>query len=539
MPVIPVSQGAQVLSAGSPVPIANPGEARLLASTAEGLGKAIAETGNDLSQIARQSKMNMDKLTAESAENEFRLAVLKRKAEADAQGPLPEDATGFMAVEKFQEAARADLDAIAGNIQDPTARTLFYNGAGRVLADTSTTILAGEVKKREKINQVLQEKVISQKGAIARANPGEIAFMMDEAEQSVLTNPDLAPVQRMEMAQNARRATLQDGIQGMLLRNEYDSAIGALERFSPGTLTVEEKNKQLDEIMSAKGRFFSQSVQQEDLADKRLRRFKQEEETKAVSQFYSALSAAGNSELSRGPVLADIQKAVASGVISRERADNLINAKSFGEAANAKYTAATVQTALTTGDFNAAMDQVGKDWLLKIDRDRGGQLLRQLSELQDRQTQNPSFKSQIASGEKLLRSFATPAMVSTMSPTQKRELQERVERTVQQFYITVAENPKADPAAVSRQLYEEVYNSTAPTSTGTAPDMLEDATPEQIRKKQQDLMLEYQDKTKKGLMTREKNKEMLKQMQALELQRQKMLQLNRSQQVQPNPTRGN
>lgn len=171
----------------------------------------------------------------------------------------------------------------------------------------------------------------------------------------------------------------------------------------------------------------------------------------------------------------------------------------------------------------------------KLDPQVAVNIASQLGALERKQQADPAYRTQLTSGEKMLRSFASPATMSTMSKTAQRELTERVDQTVERYYTAILNNPEMDPMALARGLYEDAYKSTVGDDVD---DFQDEATPEQIRTKQQEIFKTYQDKKKKGLMTRQQDKEFVQQMQKLELQRQKLLQLNRSQQMQPNPTRG-
>ena len=395
MPIIPIEdvKQSQILNAGSPVPIAGTGEARMQGEAASGFGQAMFQLGDALDRVARKAKDDSGKLQAQDLLNQFRMRTLEEKARADAAAPIEEDKTGFGQVKQFNSNLQTAMQDIAGTVTDPEVKKRFLIAAGDVVNDTAIQVLSNEVVKRTEQNKFLQGKVISDLGTLARANPSETPFMLDEVERSIRANTDIPGAKMEELVIAGKQGVLNDAIEGMLSRKEYLAAEKSLEGLSKGILTVDQKAKMLDNIRQTQYKDDSRELQATQLKDRMTQKNKERIEQQSLNEYSTALLNAGNDEFKRAPILTKLYKDMGAGVIDGSKGLALASNK-FPQQVKDDYYDGTIMTKVIKGSLSIdkALNQVTSDRFKEVSPERSSDIINRLNMMKERYKNEPGRK---------------------------------------------------------------------------------------------------------------------------------------------------
>lgn len=513
MPVIPGVQESQVLNPSSPVPIGSTGDARLPGETIERFGAAMVALGDALDVAGRSAKNEKAKLDVLNAENKYRMALLQRRAQQDAAAPIPEDVNGFGAV----QAVANDMDPIAQEIAsglEPEAQAKFLARAGDILNDNSVTIWADEVKKRASINKVAVDNIVAQSGQLARMSDDikDTGFMMDHVETAIMDNNDLAPSQKPIDVAAAKKSVVMDSIQGRISRNNFAEAEIVLEAYGGNLFTPAEKNKQLDEIRSAEGSYYTRELNKLTRDEKQINKAKAASEDKYLAYFSTALQQAGNSDIKREPILRDIELMKIAGKIDVTKADSLIGNKVFKDLADDKKDVEITTRAFKTGNFQEAIDTITKIKGVSLSYDRAQQMVGKFEQWKERGKNDPIARQRIQTGEDLIRAQGAESMTDMMNSLAKRQLQTKINTAVQQYYRTLQGNPQADPDVVSRSILDKQFGVSTASVRGNS-DIYAETSLQGLTKMAEKTVRDGQALKKSGLLTPAKNKEILQKLQ--------------------------
>lgn len=453
MPIIPGSQEAQVLNPTSPVPIGSTGDARAQGENIARFGSAMVALGDALDVAGRSAKNEKIKLDVANAENSYRMALLKKRAEQSAAAPIEGDASGFGAVEQVATGMQPIAEEIANSL-DPAAREKFLARTGDILNDNSVTIWADEVRKRAENNKAATEKLIATSGQLARMSddPNDTEFMMKQVEQSIYANNDIAPAQKPIDALAAQKSVVMDSIQGRLSRNNYGEAEAILEKYGGNLFTPAEKAKQLDEIRNTEGSFYTRELNKMTREEKQVDKAKKASEDRYLAFFSTALSQAGNSDVKRAPILKDIELMKLAGKIDTTKADALIGNKVFKDNADDKKDIEITTRAFKTGNFQEAIDTITKIKGVSLSYDRAQQMVQRFENLKERGKNDPIFRQRVQSGEDLIRAQGQESLTDPLSSLAKRQLQTKINTSVQEYYRGLQVNPQANPDVLSRNI---------------------------------------------------------------------------------------
>jgi hypothetical protein len=175
MPVIPGVNEAQVLNAGSPVPIASPEEARMAGNATAYLGQGMFALGDALDVAAKKEKHRKDTLSQQLALQQFREGSLQLFAKHQAAERSPDDPSGYNSVGEFTADAH-DLQStiLEKNGLTGDAAAGFQALAGDNINDMGKELLAKRIAINEKENDAIRSEVIAKKSSFAGKHPEEL-----------------------------------------------------------------------------------------------------------------------------------------------------------------------------------------------------------------------------------------------------------------------------------------------------------------------------------------------------------------------------
>jgi hypothetical protein len=529
MPVIPGTQEGQVLNAGSPVPIASPEESRLLGNATARFGQEAFALGDALDKVVAQQKAKRDVLTETLSLQEARRVILEEQAARDQAAPIADDTTGIKQVQTFHDNLKPKFDEILSRVQDPETRRRAQAAILDAANDTAKEVYGKEVVKRVKNNEVLESQVVSNAGALARANPKDIESSLGLVEIMINKTSDLPEdIKRVRVAE-ARKQVFQDAIQGSLSRQKYGEAEIILEKYSPGILSPKEKAAQLDEIRNTEYQDANREYTKLNRDEKRQEKYRADIEKNLLAQYSAQLGLAGNSDNKRAPVIAQIELDTLAGKISVSKKDALIGSKVFKQVQDDFYDAKIMKDVFKTDAYGEAIDKVYKDLGDSVSAERGSDIINRLKGLEERKRNDPQFQQSLKDGERLIRDMGADSITSTMDSLSKRELLTKINTAVQDYHVAVTRNPKLDPTNLSRSIIADRFGARVNFQRGKE-NLMSFTSPEGAEGEKQRVLKEALALKQKGLMTKDLEKKYKNNLRVIE-QEKKRLEIQ-------NPTRG-
>lgn len=517
MPIIPGRDEGQVLNAGSPVPIAAPEEARGMGTQTAAFGNAMFQLGDALDKVMTSAKNRQNQLDANAILQSGRQTVLKRKMESEAAGPIEGDNTGYGQVESFVKNSQSDIDELLAkvNIQDPTLKKMVNNSLMDLINDTSKEVGAHEVKKRLDNNKVKEAKLISSWTSLVGANPSKIEEAWAEGETLIITNPDIPDSVKNIRVNEFKKQSIEAGVRGLIQRgvlkddpNSFAQGEIFLEKYAPGLFSTDEKQKLSDEINTTQNKHYTTQLQKLTRDEKRQAKYAEAVEKNLLGYFSSSLALAGNNDLKRRPIEADIEKSILSGKISEQKGRALLTTKVFKEEMDDFYETKIMTSVFKTDEYAKAVDQVNQDLSVgRVSTDRANAIINKLKNLEERKRNDPTYSKIVSDGERLIRDMAAPSLLEPLSQAMRSDKLAKVNMAVQDYHKIIAANPKADPTALSRRIIEENFGHRTKYIKG-AENFLGLTTVQGVEKQRSQLLKEGIILQKQGLMTPQKKKKL-------------------------------
>ncbi len=518
MPILPGVDQSQVMVPSAPVAIAGTGDARIEGESVSGFGKALAGLGGVLLDAGRKTKAEKDGLQLEIAMTKANTAFLKQYAQQSAEAPIKGDATGFGAVEKVTANMKPAFAEIAQGIEDQELQAKFLADAGKMLADKSVTIWADEVKKRDDNNKVLVEQLVSQSGQLAKASPdkNDTGFMLSHVESAILQHTDLPPAQKNVYVQQAKKSILIDSIQGALQREDYDGSTLLLEKYGYGVFTPEEKAKQFDEIQkteyNANNLEYTKLIRGQAQND----RSRREQERSLVDFLGASLKQAGNNQEKRDVILKDGETMVVAGKMSPQVFSALAGNKTFRKEEDEKIENEISTRAFKTGNYKQALEEINNAKGKTLSFERATDLAEKFSGMETRAKKDPIFSQRVQTGEQLIRAQAQDTITAPLSSFNKRELQTKINLSVQEYYKNISANPDADPDAISKGILKRNFNASTTMIPGSS-DIYAESTPQGLNMMSEKIVKEAFLLRKSGKYSKKSEKADIEKLRAIQM----------------------
>lgn len=494
MPVIPGANESQVLNSGSPVPIGSDSEARYQGDTIAAFGRGISVLGSTLEKAANDATKEKNRLQVLNAANQLMMKALEKRADQQAAAPIANDATGFGAVKSYAANLKPDIEDLAGQIEDPTARAEFMVHAGQTMNEESVKIWADEVKKRGEQNKELTQQLVSSSGQIAWRDPTQIDNEMAKTETAILDSSDIPNDQKQVKVGEARRSIIMDAVQGRLESKQWGQAQAVLDSYADvGGFSSKEKAAMLDEVRNSKWNDVNRTAKQETFQYSARMRELKEPWIKMKYGMFALIAQEGTDPQ-------DVQKtldvAVAANVMPAEQAEAIMNPHPIPPEQDQNYSKSVVSEAIKSGDFESALVKVGEEAGVKVSPKAGVQLRDNLIKLRNQMQADPVFSKKVENVDRALEGFAAPSMTNGMSPQEKSDLFRQVEGAKSQFYNKLAMDPKQDPATLSGEIVQHALSYTY-----RFPEVKSAQSLAEIQKVGEDLIRNREMTKQKGLLT--------------------------------------
>lgn len=521
MPQVPFTQEGQRLNPSSPVPIGSAESADMLQEATAQFGAAMFAAGDALDKAAARRKSEEERISLQIALNEARMEALKQKAIQEASPAIDQDYTGFGAVEQFQKR----MDPFKKQINQrlgPGLSQKFESLYTDLVVDTATLVLATENKKRDGVLKSRRDQMISQYGQMVRMsdNPDrDLTEVMGIMEASILEDQDIAPADKEAMIPEGRKMLVEEAANGLASRGKFADAEVLVEKYGK-FLPAEEKQKMVEGLQQSEYRANARELQRLEADEKRTLKYWKSRENNLVEGHFQSLLQAGNSEVLRRPIIQAIQRDQMLGKISDEKARGLLNPELFAKAADDEYEA-NIMARVVRGTLgvDAAIEKITNDRGLVsggVSNDRAAELFRSLSMIKNRQRSDPFFIQRIQAGEDLIKSMRQPDIMALLNTMDQRNIEIKIQSAIGAFHSAMAANPAANPDAVAKSILRSKRHFNfdvslmAPFQGGGRTGEFDEMTPQQIEAKRKQRAKEIQDMMKKGTLSKEKQKEFMK-----------------------------
>lgn len=456
MPFIPQANEGQVLNASSPVPIAASSEARLVGDTEARLGNAVFEVGNSLADIARTQAKHQAQLTAQLAAQNFQDKVLDEKAAAQAAAPIPDDPTGQKQVQAFRDTLQNHISTISDAMPDAESKALFQIHAMQESNSAAREIYASEVVKRAKNNDVMQMQIVSNSGDLVRKDITQLPDQLRSTEISLRSSPNIEPAQMEQRVAAAKQSVMMDGINGALERNQFDQARAALDTFSPGVLTPEEKRKQLTEIDSSEHSYYSNENSKFDRNEKLAKQQQEKQGRDALSRAAVLYQDAGPDENKRAAAEKTLLPYLASGAITPAAFSSITGSKVFTQAADSKYEGDVMVKLKDPSQIPDLKDQVYADRDAgKVSFAKSKEMIDRLDNYELRARTDPMTVLKSMQTQKQIQDLKNSGLVQG-SPAEQADFAKKTDDAAMQFKTQMMDGSKTEPQAVAAPLVDAV-----------------------------------------------------------------------------------
>lgn len=318
MPTIPGGGEAQVLTAGSPVPVASSENARLQGEADARLGQAMFALGDALDTAARQAKSRQKQIDLFAAMGELDLAKLQYRAETfdPSTGGDPYKNVGI-----FVQRTKDKAQEISERINDPEVRAEFLAKADIQLANDGVPVLAQEIQKYEKEGSLVAKAGIDNRSAMAGIDPTLTGKLLYEVDDFIGTLKDIPEHKRLEFRRNAHREIVEASIDSFVNGSpdgkrapNYTEAKHNLNVVYAHLFTPEERMQKTKAIDAIKEERMKDEQELQDRQRKIAKELREEDMNRMTESFMAQMIDAPN-ERARELVYQDAAVARSSGLL--------------------------------------------------------------------------------------------------------------------------------------------------------------------------------------------------------------------------------
>src|SRR3990170_226083 len=286
MPVIPSDAGAQVLNAGSPVPISSTGDERAF-------GNAIAYIGEGLVKVSKDVNDTRNARLADIAADRYKNKLIESYAKQIEEAPLEGDSSGFGASKAVLNGVVSFKDELDSQLENETQRLDFHAKIGNFENEVSMSMFAKEVEKRAKYNEVLTTKSMMEKTQRLRVDPTHTTLVMADIEASILGDKDIPSSKKPEAIRKYQQLALHESTQGLIKNGEFEAAKALAGPLSARIMDIEDRDKFLERIDNAQITAINREWGITTKSDQMLKTHKEDLRQKSIDYFMKAKESAG------------------------------------------------------------------------------------------------------------------------------------------------------------------------------------------------------------------------------------------------------
>ncbi len=504
MPIIPFVDEGQRLVPGSPVPIGGEKEARLPGEAAANLGQAMFNLGDALDLAARKIKDAKDKSDELKAFTAFRKEQRKAYNDHIVAEILPGDESGNVQVDQYNERMAPLLDELAGHITNEESRERFKARAEDLMADTSSSLSAHELVKREKRLEVDRGIILNNIRDTAMNDPGNYETYLKEVDQVFDRDDNIQPALREVMRVSAKKEITKGVVDEQLVKgsfatNEVDrrryfnSAKAILMNNSSKLFNSDERDEQLKELQTKIYHFYTGEAAKQNHNDKIAGKRMQEQESEKRGIYLEGLFAAGNSDFKRRAIELDMMQDVLSGNLDANWTKEALSTPVFKNVRDDYYEIEIMTDVLKTGKIDSAIQRVNRDSTFSstqtVSADKGALILSRLQRMRDDANNNPDRMKLMSAGKEFIKDWAHPSVLEGLGTVVKSQRTALANRAALAYVKDVLDNPKIDPKSHAEKIYRDWFLQAAPTK-GEADStiMMQGMTPEGIEQRKTKLI---------------------------------------------------
>lgn len=443
MPQIPISNPSQRIDPASPVAIGSGEGARAMGEATSGLGRELFTLGNMLDQAGKKAKEEEDKLSVTRAINAARLEMLKERARQEAAGIQKEDeASGVSGVNRFNEKINPILNTIAGTLDTPKKRDMFYAGIGDDVVRDSSVVLATEVGKREKNLGVMMQENINDKASLARQDYGKTSTSINELELEIMMSNYLPDAQKQILFEKGRKQIAGEALNGFVDaggngdQSAWNKARNALTQDFKHIFSNEEMDKQMAAIDAAENGYYTRTWQAQVQMEHNEDRAAKALQNKLTTKYTSAIAAAGNNQFELGIVHRQIEL---DPTLNPEAKKRLTDMRTFMETKDDTYEGNTFTKVLKGEAITKTMESVNTDFLNgKVSADRRDKILKALQNMQEFKQKDPTIMAAVSQFRDEINNYKKPPTWDPVAGMYRQENDTYNEKVQSDFTMRVA-----------------------------------------------------------------------------------------------------
>lgn len=255
MAIIPRADESQVISAGSPVPIAGTSEARMMSQAASGLGEAMVNLGAKLSAVDKASTKHREGVAASIASSDFAtdLAVLEQEIKTGKDyGNVPSSKM----LSKYRESAQKLYERHARNVSDDGETRLFFEQKAKdLISDRGLKFYSNAIKDYNDITKNNLDFFVSKKATEVAQTTDKNGNIDRQALDSaiadtykhVMDNDIFTVAEKQDYIVNARKELFGAYINGHVQRITSSTSASERERIEKHALNIFEQEWNVSE----------------------------------------------------------------------------------------------------------------------------------------------------------------------------------------------------------------------------------------------------------------------------------------------------